>query len=74
MTLGEARSLVMSTLHAARAEGRRSFVVITGRSGAIRREFLFWVDENPSLRSVETLNGGGAFRLHLFRNKSRNGV
>lgn len=50
-------------------DAHRAVTVITGRSGAIRREFPFWVAHRPEVRRCEALNGGGAFRLHLRRSK-----
>ena len=44
----------------------KSLVFITGKSGIIRQEFLHWVQHAGK---VETLNGGGAFRVFLKKTK-----
>jgi DNA-nicking Smr family endonuclease len=49
------------------SNGVRSYVVVTGKSGVICREFPDWMAQNPSVQSVEPLNGGGAYRVKLKR-------
>lgn len=66
MTLQEAHKAVCGFLEAATGQ-YRSVVVVTGSSGAIRREFLHWCAGMCQVRRVETMNGGGAFRLHFPR-------
>jgi dsDNA-specific endonuclease/ATPase MutS2 len=43
--------------------------IITGISGQIKREFEFWFNQHPSVRHVEPLNDGGAYRLHLKKRR-----
>ena len=48
----------------------RYVTIITGLSGAIRQEFLQWIDGYPMVQRIETINGGGGFRVH-FRKRDR---
>lgn len=64
MTLDDAYTASLSMIADARALGVRSVMIITGLSGRIRAEFPIWM-ERASLRELEVLNGGGAFRCHL---------
>ena len=42
----------------------RNLVFVTGKSGRIREEFSRWLEGYPGVSRVETLDGGGAFRVH----------
>lgn len=58
----------------ARARGIYNYVtVITGRSGAIRDEFLPWLEGDSTISRIESLNGGGAFRIHFRKPKKQHG-
>lgn len=70
MTLDAAHALVRRMLD--ERSDRRSITVVTGKSGAIRREFLHWIDGHAAVSRIEELRGGGAFRLH-FKRRSRRG-
>lgn len=48
----------------------RAPTIITGISGQIKSEFEFWFENHPSVRKVESLNGGGAYRLHLKKQRN----
>jgi DNA-nicking Smr family endonuclease len=50
-----------------RSNGVHSYVVVTGKSGVICREFPDWMEQNPAVQSVEPMNGGGAYRVKLKR-------
>jgi len=67
LTVQQAHDATHRLLDHAHRAGRKSVVVVTGRSGAIRREFPGWLDGNPAIGRIEELNGGGAYRLHLKR-------
>jgi hypothetical protein len=45
--------------------GYKYLTVVTGKSGVIRREFEHWTANCADIRRVDTLNGGGAFRVYL---------
>ena len=70
LTVSDAHRRLLAFLEEARGLYRR-VTVITGLSGAIRREFLFWLEDNRSISHISPLNGGGAFLIR-FR-KSGNG-
>lgn len=70
LTLQAAHAAVRRFVSQARHNGMRHVVVITGLSGGIRREFPHWVEQLPEVRRSETLNGGGAFRLHFARRRA----
>ena len=42
--------------------------IVTGRSGQIRREFPFWLENISEIRRYEVMNGGGAFKIFLKKN------
>ena len=68
MTLEDAYRASLGFIADAGVCGVKSVVIITGLSGRIRTEFPIWM-ERASLRHVEVLNGGGAFRCHISRNQ-----
>ena len=43
----------------------RYVTIITGLSGAIRQEFLRWIDGYPKVQRIEAINGGGGFRVYF---------
>lgn len=47
--------------------GLKHVMIVTGRSGAIRREFPTWMAANPVVRQSDAINGGGAFKIFLKR-------
>ena len=65
MTIQEAHAITLHQLDIWKNVAK-SLVFITGKSGIIRQEFLHWVQHAGK---VETLNGGGAFRVFLKKNK-----
>jgi hypothetical protein len=56
------------TLDFVTASTHRSVTVVTGLSGAIKREFPMWLERYGSIR-LEELDGGGAYRLHFRRDR-----
>jgi len=69
MTLTEACAKTHNFVREARYAGLKSVVVITGLSGAIRREFPFWVENLPGVRKIDLLNGGGAFKVYFLKKR-----
>jgi dsDNA-specific endonuclease/ATPase MutS2 len=47
--------------------GLGSVVVVTGKSGAICREFPHWMENHPRARRCTPENGGGAYRVLLAK-------
>ena len=66
LTLSEAHARTVELLSIGR-ERYRFVTIITGLSGAIRQEFLRWIDGNPMVQRIEAINGGGGFRVHFKR-------
>lgn len=66
LSMAEAHSFTMDFLEGASG----SVTVVTGISGAIRREFPQWFDHLPHIR-LEELNGGGAYRIHIRRKRKK---
>ncbi len=71
MTLDQAHAAVRRMVADAQHCGLKHVNIITGLSGPIRREFPFWVEQLSQVRRFETLNGGGAFKLHLVKKPSK---
>ncbi len=63
----EAFEKTKSILDEAKAADARSVLIITGRSGTIRKEFPEWI----SNYRYELLNGGGAFRVAIPRKQPK---
>jgi Uncharacterized protein conserved in bacteria len=70
--IAEAHRATAKFISDAVARNRPHIVIVTGKSGEIRREFPLWMEINPLVRYIEELNGGGAFKVVLVRpNSSR---
>lgn len=65
MATQEAFQTTNSYIEAAKRHGADSVVVVTGKSGSIREEFLHWVNSNEYVARCELLPSDGAFRLKL---------
>jgi dsDNA-specific endonuclease/ATPase MutS2 len=65
LTVQQAHDRSAEFIDCAHDAGKGSIEIITGRSGDIRREFETWAQLHPRVRSIEPLNGGGAFRIKL---------
>lgn len=59
----EAYHAVKAFLRAHEEASSRSAVVITGKSGVIRKEFPFWMEHLG--HTFEILHGGGSFRVRV---------
>lgn len=68
-TLGAAHRQVVSII-GNRPKTTREILFITGKSGDIRREFPYWIENLPGIRSVESVSGGGAYMVKFLK-KSR---
>jgi DNA-nicking Smr family endonuclease len=66
MTVNEAHTTTRDYLKEASQRGEKSVMIITGRSGIIRREFPSWL-QFSHIRNFEELNGGGAFKIYFFK-------
>lgn len=64
LTLHDAYHEVVEFIHSARLAGHKKVQIITGKSGEIRREFPFWIEQLP-VRSCVMVSGGGAFDLAI---------
>jgi dsDNA-specific endonuclease/ATPase MutS2 len=67
-TIQEAHSRVQSFIDRAAYAGQKGVTIITGKSGGIRKEFPTWAMLHSKVRSIEELNGGGAFYVKLKTN------
>lgn len=65
LTVHEAHGRTMEFLTMTRRR-YRYVIIITGLSGAIRREFRHWLDSHP-IRQIEELRGGGSFRVYFSK-------
>ncbi len=62
----DAHASAMGHLIAAQLDSRFKYVIIiTGLSGRICEEFPRWFDNHPSVRSMKSLRGGGAWEIWL---------
>ena len=62
MTLKEAHQHTLSQIEQQHQDWR--FVTfVTGKSGQMRHEFESWLSTNPHVKSVESTNDGGAYRV-----------
>ena len=65
MTTQAAFQATISYIEVAKRQGVSSVVIVTGKSGTIREEFLFWVHCNENVARCELLPSDGAFRVIL---------
>jgi len=47
----------------ARYHNLKTVIIITGKSGKINEEFPYWLDKMSFIRSINQINGGGAWRV-----------
>lgn len=73
LTVAEAHTRTSNFLLLARSH-YDYVTVVTGRSGAIRDEFLHWLSDDRGISRVEPLNGSGAFRIYFRKQRKRRGV
>ncbi len=67
MTLNEAWQAVKDHVLDTALDGRKKTLVVTGFSGAIRREFPRWLEAMPRVREATPTHGDGAFVLRLHK-------
>lgn len=67
MTIAEAHSCVKSFVLLLAALRIEKAVIVTGKSGPIRKEFPTWMDLDDRVRRYEVLASEGAFRIRLKR-------
>lgn len=63
-TLAEAHARTLDFITTAHYR-YRYVTIITGLSGAIRREFRHWIDGSPTVRRIDEL--GGSYRVYFRR-------
>ena len=65
MTIQQAHEEAVAYVRDAYWEGAREVTIVTGRSGDIRREFPTWMRLHERVRSFDTINGDGAFKVRI---------
>jgi hypothetical protein len=70
MTLDEAHQLAISQVQTHQGKSG-SVTFITGKSGQMRNEFCHWLDREQGISRIESLNGGGAFRVWFKKIKNK---
>lgn len=65
LTVHQAWETVRDYVLGAALDGHKRTVVVTGFSGAIRREFPRWIENLPRIREATPMRGDGAFLLRL---------
>ena len=68
LTIAEAHKVTLAFIEEANRT-HKAVTVITGLSGKIRREFPQWLETLPSIRAIEEMNGGGAFKIRFRKKK-----
>lgn len=67
LTIHAAHSAVLDHVYQGRQMGYRVLTVISGRSGQINAEMPRWLEGHRDVRSIESMNGGGAWKICLKR-------
>jgi len=62
LTLSEAHRYTMDFVDGASG---KYVMVITGLSGQIKKEFPHWFSNHKTVRQIEEMNGGGAYKIHF---------
>jgi DNA-nicking Smr family endonuclease len=70
MTINQAHELTLNQVQQHSGQ-RRSVTFITGKSGQMNREFPQWLDLHPGVRRIDSLNGGGAYRVWFKKIKNK---
>jgi DNA-nicking Smr family endonuclease len=65
VTVHEAFGVVMDHVSQGAMLGYKKLTIITGRSGQINQELPRWMEKNPHVRSVVSMNGGGAWEVQM---------
>lgn len=68
LILQDAFQAVQSHIIEGAAQGYRRLTIITGRSGQMNQEMPRWVERNSVVRSINSMNGGGAWEILIKRN------
>ena len=68
LTLAQAHDRILAQLDLWKGL-TRSLVFVTGKSGLIRQEFSRWLQHHSAVSRIETLNGGGAFRVYYHKTR-----
>lgn len=70
LTIQAAYHAVQDHIDQAIELGWRRLTVITGKSGTINVELPRWVGKRHEVRSVKSMNGGGAYEIWLKKDTS----
>jgi hypothetical protein len=65
-TLADAHAMTMGFVTGSKEP---SVTIVTGLSGAIKREFPLWLEPMTHIR-LENMPGGGSYRLHFRKRKN----
>jgi DNA-nicking Smr family endonuclease len=69
MTIQHAHIEVKAFLRFHREEKTKSVRIITGKSGKIKKEFIFWIESEPYIRKIEPIYDSrkqvGSFQIFL---------
>lgn len=69
LTLVDAHRYTMDYVNGASG---KYVMIITGLSGQIKKEFVHWFDNHKTVRKIEEMNGGGAYKIFFKKfDKSR---
>lgn len=71
VTVHDAYKITMEFIDESHRAGFKYVTVITGLSGQIRHEFERWLwPRRHMVREIKPLNGGGAFKVSFFKNRT----
>ena len=62
LTLSEAHRYTMNFVDGASG---KYVMIITGLSGQIKKEFPHWFSNHKTVRKIEEIHGGGAYKIHF---------
>lgn len=67
LTIQDAYTVVLDHITNGALLGYRKLTIISGRSGQINIELPRWAERHSAVRSVDSINGGGAWEICLKR-------
>jgi DNA-nicking Smr family endonuclease len=70
MTLKDAHDLTLNQIEDLK-HSHKYATFITGKSGIMKQEFTHWLDQNPLVRKVDVINGGGAYRVWFKKDRQK---
>lgn len=69
LNINVAFNLVVKTIEECYYDDIKKIQFITGRSGEIRREFIYWAEENDKVRKVVEQSRGGSYSVFIKKRK-----